>query len=106
MKLNSLEAYLLNLGKLAVMLQLLQEEQATVRNSGILNIDETELSETIDWNCKKVLTSLSDQVRLVGERTEKTWEETIEELKEVLIGDDKTNPEGNEGRTESVQGKE
>jgi len=102
MKLNSLESYLLNLGKLAVMIQLLQEEQETVRNSGILNIDETELSETIDWNCKKVLISLADQVRLVGERTEKTWEETVKDLKEVLLGEETKDNRSTERRARNI----
>lgn len=86
MKSNSIEEYILTLAKIATMIKLLQEEQIRVLRTGILNLHESELAETINWNCDKLMTSLGDQVKLVGERTEKTWEETLNDLKEVLNG--------------------
>ena len=97
MKPDSIEEYILTLAKMATIIQLLEEEQDRVMRTGILNIDETEMAESIKWNCKKLMTSLGDQVKMVGERTEKTWDETLQDLKEVLNGHQSGSDKNNQG---------
>lgn len=89
MKPNSIEEYLLVLAKLATIIELLSQEQDRFISAGVLDMHEEELAETIKWNCKKLMVSLGDQVRVAGERTQKPWEETLKDLKEVLNGREK-----------------
>lgn len=83
---DNLEEYLLILGKMAVFIQLFQEEQNRMANTGILTDDERELSESIGWLVKKLMISIDDQVRMVGERTPETWEDTLKKIREKLNG--------------------
>lgn len=81
---ETIEDYLLVLGKLGLMVKLLGTEQEYFKKLGILTLDEEELAETIKWNCEKLIISLGDQVRSVGERTPKSWDETLKDLTERL----------------------
>lgn len=84
MKTPALEDYMLTLGKMAVFVEMLNNEQMAIVRSGVLNDDEVEQAETIKWECKKLLTILDDQVRLCGERTSKPWDETLKDLQAKL----------------------
>lgn len=102
MKNKTIEQYLLVLGKLSVMLELLDREQFDYISSGVLELDEIELAETIQWQCKKMITCISDQVRMVGERTPLTWPETMEKIikqlnEEVENGERKSEADNNKG---------
>ena len=81
---DTIEDYLLVLGKLAVIVRMLGDEQDNFTRHGILTDDEMEMAETIKWGCDKLIVTMGDQVRMVGERTPKTWDETIEDIKETL----------------------
>ncbi len=81
---ETIEDYLLVLGKLAVIIQMLADEQRNYTRYGILTDDEVEMAETLKWHCDKLIVSMGDQVRMVGERTPKTWEETMKDIKETL----------------------
>ena len=86
---DNLETYLLALGKLALMINILSEEQRQYIRQGILTDDEIELAETIKYQCKKLHIKIDDQVRLVASRTEKTWDETLVELKKMIAEEEK-----------------
>ena len=81
---HTLENYLLSLGKLALFVTMLADEQKAYQRSGVLTDDEIELSETIKHECDKLLRCMNDQVRMCGERTPKTWEETLKDLEQTL----------------------
>ena len=83
---ETLEDYMLSLGKLYTFIMMLSDDQKSWTRSGVLNDDEIELAETIKWHCDKLMVSMGDQVRMVGERTSKTWEETMKEIAEKLNG--------------------
>lgn len=100
---ETLEGYLMSLGKLAIMIKLLSDEQRNYIRSGILTIDEEELCETIRWHCDKLMVSMDDQVRTVGDRTAKPWDETLEDIKKQLTseeqnGNTKRKVKGNKGK--------
>lgn len=82
---KTIEDYLLSLGKLAVMVQMLKDEQKKYLKIGILNDDEAEMVETIEYRCDQLIHAMGDQVGMVGERTAKTWDETLEDIKKELM---------------------
>jgi len=81
---GDIEEYLLCLGKLAVMIRILSQEQQRYVDLGILTDGESELAGIIKWNCDRLIVSVGDQVRSVGTRTPRTWDETIEYVKKIL----------------------
>lgn len=83
---DSLEDYLLTLGKLALITQLLNDAQGQMAHSGILTADEMELAETINWRVQQLQTAINDQVLEVCSRTPQTWEETLNIIRGKLNG--------------------
>jgi len=76
--------YLAVLGKLALMSQLLSDEQKRLANTGMLNMEEFEQSESIEWLVVKLLAEIEGQVRLVSERTPVEWEEILKQIGKKL----------------------
>jgi len=83
---DSLEDYLLTLGKLALITQLLNDAQGQIANSGILTPNEMVLSEVIDWRIQQLQTVINDQVVEVCSRTPQTWEQTLNIIRGKLNG--------------------
>lgn len=83
---DSLEDYLLTLGKLALITQLLNDAQGQIANSGVLTADEVVLSEVINWRVQQLQTTINDQVVEVCSRTPQTWEETLNIIRGKLNG--------------------
>jgi len=80
----SLEDYLLSLGKLAVFVQMLDKEQDKYIRLGVLNDEEIHFSETISYECKRLIGFMNDQVKLVGSRLPVEWDKALEKIKERL----------------------
>jgi len=91
---KTIEDYMLSLGKLALFIDILSKEQVSYISSGILTDDEIELAETLKWHCAKLMISMDDQVRAVGERTPKTWEETLKDIEKQLKSDNNEEKNG------------
>lgn len=77
---SDLTEYLISLGNLAVMARLYCDEQGTIAQSGILQPDEIEHAQTIEWQVDKLLDIIDAQVSMVSARTPENWEDILKTI--------------------------
>lgn len=88
---DDLAAYLLVLGKLALTVRILGDEQSRVAMTGILQADEMEIAHSIEWDIGRLMDTIDAQVALVAARTPKDWEDILREITDKITNGDKEN---------------
>lgn len=92
---KTLEDYTLRLGTLGVGLLTIKQVLQEVRRSGLLQLDEEEQAETIDYFIEKVMTALNDQLRLMSQRIPDGWEGIHKQiLQKISTGEDGETAKG------------
>lgn len=82
---DDLADYLVTLGKLALTVRIIGDEQSRIAQTGILQSDEMEIAQTIEWRISQLMEVLDAQVALVAARTPKSWEEVLKEITDKIM---------------------
>lgn len=84
-----LRHYVIEMGKFALQINAYLDVQNEYVRSGVLDEDEMELAETIEWLSIKVFKSMDSQLGLIGERMPEEWSKSIKEIiKDCLKSED------------------